>query len=305
MSLLESFVFSPEEDSWLQHLKLKLGDEFVDDEVMARLKNGIHLKNISSILVESPYVDKDYRSLYYNFFAKKGLRYSKFCIRVHFFSGHVTLDSGLLSYDEESLYLGFVVLNPTYRAQFGRTILSPLAIKDFSGYLLVSTYKVHIFGRDFAIKGFPFMSQPTTISVCAHVSCWSIVRYFSQEFLDYSSKLVYEITSLASPNKQGGLIPSRGLYSQQAVRILSLSGLYPDTYSREDFGDDFLLILYSYIESGFPIYASPPEHAFCVIGHGDFQDSLMSTYPDTNRPLTTWDGILSLSPLQKVWQNAM
>jgi len=48
------------------------------------------------VLVEYPYVDKDYRSTYYGFYAKKGQRYDPYCVRLHFFNEHVQLTDDLI-----------------------------------------------------------------------------------------------------------------------------------------------------------------------------------------------------------------
>ena len=44
------------------------------------------------VLVEHRYVDKDYRSTFYNFYAKKGRQYRTDCVRLHFFDGSVQYD---------------------------------------------------------------------------------------------------------------------------------------------------------------------------------------------------------------------
>ena len=44
------------------------------------------------VLVEHGYVDKDYRSTFYNFYAKKGRHYRSDCVRLHFFNGVVWHD---------------------------------------------------------------------------------------------------------------------------------------------------------------------------------------------------------------------
>ena len=44
------------------------------------------------MLVEHGYVDKDYRSTFYNFYAKKGRQYRPDCIRLHFFDSTVSYD---------------------------------------------------------------------------------------------------------------------------------------------------------------------------------------------------------------------
>lgn len=46
-------------------------------------------KRVRSVAVEYPYVDKDYRSTYYNFYAGRHRTYDKFCFRIHLVRGIV------------------------------------------------------------------------------------------------------------------------------------------------------------------------------------------------------------------------
>ena len=54
------------------------------------LKNNIS-SEVSGVLVEHDYIDKDYRSTFYNFYAKMGRPYREDCVRLHFFDKDVTL----------------------------------------------------------------------------------------------------------------------------------------------------------------------------------------------------------------------
>jgi hypothetical protein len=54
---------------------------------------------VKGLLIERNYVDKDYRSTYYNFYAKKGQHYRPDCVRLHFFDGSV-------SFEDKALVLG-------------------------------------------------------------------------------------------------------------------------------------------------------------------------------------------------------
>ena len=44
------------------------------------------------MLVEHGYIDKDYRSTFYNFYAKMGRQYRPDCVRLHFFDSTVSYD---------------------------------------------------------------------------------------------------------------------------------------------------------------------------------------------------------------------
>jgi hypothetical protein len=251
-----------------------LPPEYSAEEVILLLE--AHLStDVKSILIETGYVDRDYRSTYYSFYSKKGLKYSAFCARLHFFKEGVQLNNRLELVSSiasvEDRYVGYMVLRPTQIAPIGRTVLSVHAKQDMDGAIIESRHHVHVLGYRFEVMGFPYMQQHTDISVCAHVVCWSILRHYSQRHYRYAEFLVDDITQMSSPSKVGGLMPSRGLRVEQACRIFTHAGLYPDVYRKEDFkGDEFYRILHGYVESGFPIFAAMHEkqHAVTVIGHG-------------------------------------
>jgi hypothetical protein len=144
-----------------------------------------------------------------------------------------------------------MVLRPTPIAPIGRTVLSVHAIQDFAGAIIECKHGVHVLGYErLVVRGFPYMQQHTDISVCAHAVCWSILRHYSQRHGNYAEFLVADITRMASATNPGGLIPSRGLGIDQACRIFSQAGLFPDVYHKDEVGERFYRILNAYIESG-------------------------------------------------------
>ena len=66
-----------------------LDAEFEPEAIARELKNNI-TSEVSSVLVEHDYIDKDYRSTFYNFYAKMGRPYRQDCVRLHFFDREVT-----------------------------------------------------------------------------------------------------------------------------------------------------------------------------------------------------------------------
>ena len=86
---------------------------------------------IRSVVIEYPYVDRDYRSTYYSFYAKKHYGYDRFCVRLHFFRGIIQDELDLCGGQE--LYDGFMVLRPTKVNPIGVTYVSPRSIDTASG----------------------------------------------------------------------------------------------------------------------------------------------------------------------------
>ena len=114
--------------------------EFDPQKVVPRLKEAISTA-VRGMLIEYNYVDKDYRSTYYNFYSKKGRSYRNDCIRLHFFAETVSFDEiqlDLTSGDGrlEDHYFGYMVLRPTMVATIGRSILSPNIRKDARGFVI-------------------------------------------------------------------------------------------------------------------------------------------------------------------------
>lgn len=285
----------------------KLPPEYANLFVADELANGLSEK-VRGLLIETDYIDKDFRSVFYNFYAKKGDEIKRNCVRLHLFREGPDFDTDTVSLkvapdvnaDEDALddllseyYLGFIVLRPTGNLNIGRSVIHPEAIKGAQGAFVTSLHKVHILGHRLVAEGFPWMTQHSDISVCAHVACWSILRHYSERYQKYAELLLHDITKLAQPFDPGGLIPSEGLNVAHAERIFYAAGTYPMVVVRQppvpqednadnidasdadrskvdaqDTDEAFESQMLAYLESGFPIYAAMPDvtHAVAIIG---------------------------------------
>lgn len=270
--------------------------------VGARLASALNGK-VKAVLVEFNYVDKDYRSTYYHFYAKKGRRYRADCLRLHFFDGDTTFEATTLALthqcgEPDDHYLGFVTVRPTFLFTIGRSILDPRVRIGMSGKVIISRHKVHLLGYDYQAKGFPWMQQHSDISVCAHTACWAIVRHYSERYRKYHELLTHDITRLAHPYDPGGIRPSRGLQIAHAERIFSEAGNYPVVSSvAQDMDTNaedrklFMRQLFAYLDSGFPLFlAVAGEHAVAAIG---YQWKPGETAVDVG-PRNAWDMVDSI-----------
>lgn len=249
---------------------------FDPNSVAGALRNAIS-PGVKGVLIETGYIDKDYRSTFYNFYAKKGRVYRSDCVRLHFFDGQVNFDqtkTALLCPDDKpgDHYYGYIVLRPTLVSTIGRSILSPDIRNGAHGMVIQSEHQVHLLGYKLQVWGFPSMAQHTDIAVCAHVSCWAILRHYSERFPQHRELLIHEITKLAQQFDPGGLTPSLGLNVLQAERIFQAAGSYPLIVKRDKLpgGDErFVGQLLAYLESGFPLFIAMSEHAHAivVVGH--------------------------------------
>jgi hypothetical protein len=284
----------------LGQLAKHISAEYAPERIAKKLADGMS-GAVKGVLIERNYVDKDYRSTYYNFYAKKGQHYRADCVRLHFFDQTV-------SFEEKSLklicgdnrladhYFGYMVLRPTGIATIGRSVVSPDVRSGASRFIISADHKVHLLGYKLTVQGFPSMDQHIDISVCAHAACWSILRHYSERYTVYREFLTHDITMMAQQFNPGGLVPSRGLEVSHAERVFQEAGTFPIHVARGSKGKDdlsFYRQLSAYVESGFPIFAAMHKrgHAIAVVGY-EWRTPLNTGVP---RMRYAWDEVQSLA----------
>ena len=252
-----------------------LDPEFDPKGIAQRLKTQV-TDAAKGVLVEHGYVDKDYRSTFYNFYAKKGRQYRSDCVRLHFFDGAVRYDNArtdIVCTDPhpEHHYFGYIVLRPTIVATLGRSVLSPDIRLGARGRAIQSVHYVNLLGYRLPVWGFPSMAQHVDIAVCAHVSCWAILRYYSETFPQHREYLVHDITKLVTPFDPGGLVPSLGFNVVGAERVFQAAGYFPMLVGKRDSSSEaaFFSQFLAYLESGFPLFVAMPrkKHAIAIVGY--------------------------------------
>lgn len=253
-----------------------LDPEFDPKGIIESLKSQV-TDAARGVLVEHGYVDKDYRSTFYSFYAKKGRRYRSDCVRLHFFNGAVWYDEARTDIActdgrPQDHYFGYIVLRPTIVATLGRSVLSPNIRLGATGRAIQSVHHVNLLGHRLPVWGFPSMAQHVDIAVCAHVSCWAILRYYSETFAHHREYLVHDITKLAAPFDPGGLVPSLGFNVLGAERVFQAAGCFPVLVGKRNSASEaaFFSQLLAYLESGFPLFVAMPgeKHAVVIVGYG-------------------------------------
>jgi hypothetical protein len=235
---------------------------------------------VRGVLIETEYVDKDYRSTFYGYYAKKGRAYRSDCVRLHFFDGSVRFDEATfaLHCDEGQLthhYFGYMVLRPTLFATVGRSLMSANIRRGATGRIVSTDHKVHLLGYTLSVSGFPSMDQNADIAVCAHVACWAVLRHYSQRFPKHGEVLLHDVTRMAHEFDPGGLVPSAGLAMAEAERVFQAAGTYPlPVYKRDGEEDAFYGQLMGYLESGFPLFVGMNKQAHAVVVMGYAWDPL-------------------------------
>lgn len=284
----------------------KLEEALVSDEyglrpVIEKLQLRLN-DSVKGILVEHPYVDKDYRSTYYHYYAKKGALYNPNCARIHFFVAGWSLNTAPFSLLDpagnpagDSItegYLGFMVLRPTRVYTIGRTVISPSAIQDMSGRVIESSHKTHVLGHKLSVSGFPFMQQHGDIAVCSHTACWAILRHYSERYSVYAEVLLHDIAKLGREFNPGGLLPSLGISFVDAERIFAQLGTFPLFVPRpsdKEHWHEFYTDMLAYLDSGFPLFGvqSDNNHAMAIVGYRSGSDLQIQPAQDA-RP-TLWN----------------
>lgn len=285
----------------LAQLEKHISPEYGPARVAKKLADGIS-NAVKAVLIERNYIDKDYRSTYYHFYAKKGQRYLADCVRLHFFDGTVTFDDKTLKLASSTdgrltdHYYGYMVLRPTGIVTIGRTVVSPDVRSGASRFIITANHKVHILGYKLEVQGFPSMDQHHDISVCAHAACWSILRHHSERYNVYREFLTHDITMMAHQFDPGGLIPSKGLQVSHAERVFQQAGTYPIHIPRGKVGagdPSFYRQLIAYVESGFPLFAAihTQGHAVAVVGF-EWRTATNTAIPGMRY---AWDEVQSLA----------
>ena len=262
----------------LDRLSDHIAEEFAPDLVAQKLQDGFS-DDVKAVLIEQPYIDKDYRSTYYNFYAMKGLNYRADCVRLHFFDQWVTFDPATLQLNVDpgagsvtaltDHYFGYMVLRPTNTTTIGRSVVSPHVRLGAAGRMIASDHKVHVLGYKLTVRGFPWMEQHIDISRCAHAACWAILRHYSERFSNYREYSIHDVTMMAQPFNPGGLIPSLGLKVPQAERVFQEAGTFPVRITRLNRCDiSFYRQLAACLDSGFPLFAAlnSLQHAVTIVG---------------------------------------
>ena len=195
-------------------------------------------------------------------------------------------------------------------ATLGRSVLAPGIRVGAGGRATQSEHNVNLLGYVLPVWGFPSMEQPADIAVCAHVSCWAILRYYSERFPQYREYLISDMARLASPFDPGGLVPSLGLTVWEAERVFQAAGCFPLVVAKkqpEDEGEGdgeeaaeeedkedvaFYEEMLAYLESGFPLFVEMRSrlHAVVLVGC-DWRERSVAP---TRDPSHAWDQVNTL-----------
>ena len=238
-------------------------------------------------VIETRYLDEDYRSEYSAFFSKTFAEVPDTSHRIHFFTCALTSEQ-LWDLPTNHGYVGFVVIRPSQLGRVGRTMLTPPP--DLTASIRTAvTSTVSFFGQRLHVSGVPFAEQDAQFGRCAHVAAW-ICHYSAALRGDTPRRLMADFTLLADANVlEGRPVPSQGLTGLQLSNLLRDFGLPPLFYRMGElptpdpstappehpvgqhpgrWDTRIVAIACRYLNSGYPVLIGTTDHAFVLTGYG-------------------------------------
>lgn len=276
------------------HIEKIIANDSVTKQILPLLNQLID--NIT-FLIEYPYTDKVFRDSYYNYFSSKLYPYYRDCIRVSIFSGIVSEEDFRDSEKVEGVksnFLGFFVIRPITPQLLGRTAISPRAYKNNNILICKADIPCAINGIKMKVEAFPFSSQDAETISCAETTLWAIMEYFGMKYPEYKPTLPSKIHDTLKKVSFERQMPSNGLDILQLSFVLKEFGFGTRIYSKDQFKDQFLILLAIYVESGIPVILSVSSkkigHAVICIGReankvGDIKVDPTETIEIHEKPL--------------------
>jgi hypothetical protein len=240
----------------------------------------------TTAVIETRYLDEDYRSEYSAFFSKTFAEISDTAHRVHFFRRALAADE-LWRLPDDHGYLGFMVVRPSWLGRVGRTMLAPPP--ELASAVRTSVEStVSFFGQRLLVVAVPFAQQDTQFGRCAQVAAW-ICHYTAALRHDTHRRAMADFTLLADANVvEGRPVPSQGLTGLQLTNLLREFGLPPLFYrmgelptpnpnqnppphapgqNPGEWDTRIISIACRYLNSGFPVLIGTYDHAFVLVGY--------------------------------------
>lgn len=284
-----------------------------------------------TVVVQNYYIDAAYRDIYYNYWAKFHFNWPRHCKRISLFRNEHICEEFWDDREESNIelqkdYLGTIIIRPSYvhnetEHTFGRTLLNPYKMieKDPETgqeicpfpYVITTTYKMHLLGKEFTTPAFPFSSQDGIAMKCAETAIYCLCDFESTSSSLYARILPSDIQNTLNHRTSERILPSHGMYCNDIAYLLKEFGYSPMIYAGSEeyqktqnnleeniekteqqvdeeqriFWDnehetDFKNWFHYYIEGGLPVLtitavrADEKKHAVLVIGHGRKQKEI-------------------------------
>jgi hypothetical protein len=186
----------------------------------------------TSVVVETRYLDLDYRSEFSSYYSRGFRTPPHSARRLHFFRAPLR-DEQLWDLPEDAGYLGYVVVRPVSLGPVGRTMLCPPPAMQAAVRTAV-TETVTLFGQPLPITAVPFMQQDAQLDRCAHAAAWSC-HYSAYRRHEVSRRAMAAFSLMADSSLSvGRAVPSEGLTVLQLLELLRLFDLPCQYYDIEN-----------------------------------------------------------------------
>ena len=177
-----------------------------------RIKEIIYLfetkkSDLVTMIIESDYVDRQYRDSYYFYFSQKYSNFERNGLRLAFFEGEVKYTDFMSDKLKQNLLIGTIVLRPLNVGNIGHSLLNPQKLK-IKGYVQTCKFKVMICGRKFFIKAFPYLTQDNETMTCAETALFNLIRYYSEKYCEYRILMPSEILKTLEDSSYERVLPS-------------------------------------------------------------------------------------------------
>jgi len=194
-----------------------------------------------TVVVEDPYIDKDYLIDYSNFYARSFKPYKKHTTRLHFFSEEFPEEKFKENFhsNEEfqriicTSYLGFVVIKPIGHGEknklIGRTLLQTYLDKTDDGgkrHFTKFKHDVSLYGIKLTVESLPYQMQDSIVAACATTAIWTSLSALNSLFGTLKQS-PFEITktSVSFPGLERNFPNSSGLNIFQIKEYFNSTGL--------------------------------------------------------------------------------
>ena len=246
----------------------------------------------TTVVIETRYIDLDYRSEYSAFYSRTFQAIPDSAHRLHFFRAPLRSEQ-LWQLPVDHGYVGYMVVRPSELGRVGRAMLpAPPGLE--SAVRTAVTDRVNFFGQELRVEASPFVQQDTQLGRCAHSAAW--MCHFSA-FLrgDVSRRPMAAFSLSADPGLGlGRPLPSPGLTVHQLLELLRIFDLPPAFYYVQNLPPSSQLpwpepdptppsdapdrhpgfwdwriirIVCRYLNSGLPVLVGTRDHAFVLCGY--------------------------------------
>jgi hypothetical protein len=153
---------------WHAALDRYLGS--LNDRPLLRCVEVAQSLGATTLVVETRYLDLDYRSEYSAYYSRQFGDVPDSAHRLHFFTGRLTARS-LWRQAATKGYLGYVVVRPATTGLVSRALLPPPP--DLAAAVRTSvSERINFFGQELMATGVPFAQQDAQLGACAHAAAW-------------------------------------------------------------------------------------------------------------------------------------